>query len=193
MSWTAIVPIKPPGMGKTRLAGCLAAGQRARLIERMLDHVLAALADVPLLEVRLLCPSPPAGWAGHWTADEGRGLNAELEAAARAVPSRLLVIHADLPMLKPREVADLLQAAAGGIAIAPDRHRMGTNAIAVADPSALRFAFGPGSFVAHRRAARGAIIVDRPGLAHDLDTPEDLAALLDGGALGQTIRNALAA
>lgn len=193
MSWTAIVPIKPPALGKTRLAGLLGPDQRARLVGRMRDHVLAVLGAVPDLEIRLLCPTPPAGWAGHWIADAGRGLNAEIQAAAQEVPSRLLVVHADLPMLHADDIDALLSAAKNGIAIAPDRHGTGTNAIALSDSRALRFAFGPDSFASHRRRAPDAIVIDRPGLAHDLDTPDDLAALIGSGRIDSAMRDAIAA
>ena len=193
MNWTAIVPIKPTGLGKTRLAGLLGPDQRARLGERMRDHVLAVLGGIPNLEVRLLCPSPPADWAGHWIADTGRGLNAEIRSAARTVSSRLLVVHADLPMLQADDIKALLGAAKNGIAIAPDRHGTGTNALALADPRALRFVFGPDSFARHRRQAPDAIVIDRPGLAHDLDTPDDLAVLLGSGPIDSAMRDAIAA
>jgi 2-phospho-L-lactate guanylyltransferase len=47
---------------------------------------------------------------------------------------------------------------------------------------AIPFRFGPGSFDAHLAAARAAgvptAVVERPGLAFDLDTPADLERLL---------------
>jgi 2-phospho-L-lactate guanylyltransferase (CobY/MobA/RfbA family) len=49
----------------------------------------------------------------------------------------------------------------------------------------MGFRFGSGSFVAHQGAARAAgiepVVVDRPGLAFDLDTPADLARWLELG------------
>ena len=63
------------------------------------------------------------------------------------------------------------------MAIAPDRHRTGTNGLLLFPPEEHDFAFGPGSFQQHLRLARNRgryiAIVDRPGLAYDLDTPED--------------------
>jgi 2-phospho-L-lactate guanylyltransferase (CobY/MobA/RfbA family) len=49
-------------------------------------------------------------------------------------------------------------------------------------PGVIQFHYGPGSCSAHQRAAREAGIDVRvlrlPGLALDIDTPEDLVALL---------------
>ena len=66
--------------------------------------------------------------------------------------------------------------------IAPDRAARGTNALLVAPPLALGPGFGEESFARHRRLAERAdltlAIVERPGLALDLDTPADVALLL---------------
>ena len=70
-----------------------------------------------------------------------------------------------------------------GVAIAPDKTGRGTNALALRPPDALRFSFGIDSFAKHRAAAGALpfVVVDRPGLAFDLDTPEDLARWLEMG------------
>ena len=61
--------------------------------------------------------------------------------------------------------------------IAPDQQEQGTNALALAPPDPDFFRFGPDSFQAHLEAAkaRGMTmrILRRPGLAQDLDTPEE--------------------
>ena len=66
------------------------------------------------------------------------------------------------------------------VAIVPDRHGTGTNALAIAPPDAFAPSFGPGSLERHVSAARDAGLVHRvepvPSLALDVDTPEDLAA-----------------
>ena len=61
--------------------------------------------------------------------------------------------------------------------IAPDEQEQGTNALALTPPAADFFKFGPDSFQAHLAAARArklaVRILRRPGLALDLDTPEN--------------------
>ena len=123
------------------------------------------------------------GWSGGFFTDVGRGLTAERGAAAMVLGAKpLLAIHADLPLVGSTDIAELLaEASKAGCAIAPDRLGTGTNAIALRDPTGFAFAFGPGSFALHQAAAGGsARIVRRPGLALDIDTPDDLEAW--GGA-----------
>jgi 2-phospho-L-lactate guanylyltransferase len=176
MSWTALVPVKAPASRKMRLADKLAPVEREWLGAQMLTHVLAVLCDSNNVgDVIVLSPERPMAWAGPFRLDQGRGLNAELAAAARG--PKTLIVHADLPLLGTADIAALTEG--GGIAIAPDRHGTGTNALALAEPGGFGFAFGPDSFGRHCAVAGDrARVVNRPGLALDVDTPEDLAAAL---------------
>ena len=93
--------------------------------------------------------------------------------------SAVLVVPGDLPQLLAEDVAALLALDGAGprVVIAPDRHETGTNALLVRPPGWLAYAFGQGSFQAHQALAaeaRAAVsVLRRPGLAFDLDTPED--------------------
>lgn len=178
MNWTAIVPLKLGVERKSRLAGRLSQPEREQLADRVAQHVLDTLAHVPAISHVVVLAPRPFGDA-EWRKDEGRGLNAELSAARAAIAGPLLVIHGDLPLLAVQDVDALLAAApATGIAIAPDRHGGGTNAVALVDARPFEFAFGPSSRDLH---APGAAEMVRPGLSHDLDTPDDLDALLAAG------------
>jgi len=177
MTWSAIIPLKPPGKRKTRLAARLSAAQRDHLAEAMFHHVAAVLCAVPsILDIALLAESPLPGWPGRWIQDHGRGLNAELcDAAKSRGPRHLLVIHADLPCLAASDILDLTADEARS-AIAPDRHGTGTNALALRGDAAMSFAFGAHSFERHRaQMLRRMRVVKRVGLALDIDTPDDLA------------------
>lgn len=179
MNWTALVPLKHGAERKTRLAGVLMREQRIAMTETMAALLLSCLREVDAIgRTVLLAPAPMAGVT--WRADGGRGVNGEL-AAYRAEHPReaLLVIHPDLPDVTPSDIAALLAATADGrIAIAPDRHGTGTNALALPAGAAIGFAFGPDSCARHRAAAGNrAAIVERHGLAFDIDEPEDLALM----------------
>ncbi|HVT27750.1 MAG TPA: 2-phospho-L-lactate guanylyltransferase [Lacipirellulaceae bacterium] len=178
MRWATIVPVRPFAQGKTRLAGALAAEERAQLSEYLLAHVTTVLSSVPAVsEVILLSQLRPHRWRGRWLKDTGCGLNAELQRVAAGVVSPIVVIHADLPLLSKADVEALITAADVDVAIAPDRHDTGTNAIALPRERKFPFSFGPGSFSKHLAAGNGcAKIVRRLGLALDIDTPDDLAA-----------------
>jgi 2-phospho-L-lactate guanylyltransferase len=122
----------------------------------------------------------------------GMGLNPGLDqarAAALADGVELLgVLHGDLPNLSSDDVRALLAAAGEtrAVAIAPDRGGTGTNGLALQPPEIIGFRFGAGSLAAHREEALAAGIepamVQRAGLAFDLDTPQDLARWLELGS-----------
>jgi 2-phospho-L-lactate guanylyltransferase len=91
----------------------------------------------------------------------------------------IVVLSSDLPNITTGDVA-ALRATIGdtpGCTIAPDEQEQGTNALALTPPEADFFTFGPESFQAHLAAARArklaVRILRRPGLALDLDTPEN--------------------
>lgn len=173
--WTALLPFKSSGDRKTRLQSRLDTPQRDALAERLFAHVTQILAAAPAIsEIILISQQPVPGWRHRHIADAGRGLNAELAAVRSSLPAtNLLVIHADLPLLAAADIAALL--ATSGIAIAPDRHGAGTNALALPADEKLPFAFGTDSFARHLAAAgTQANIVRRLGLALDIDTPDDL-------------------
>jgi len=181
--WTAIVPMKQGQARKSRLAPHLSPAQRIRLNEQMTAHVLDQLARVSAISrIVALSPAPPAQAGIGWARDQGRGINVELAALRQGV-SPLLVIHGDLPLLQAADVEALLAAAeTHDLAIAPDRHGLGTNALALGDDRAFRFAFGEGSARAHQAdAGRAAVSVTRLGLSHDVDTVEDLQIAMTHG------------
>lgn len=185
MSWTAVVPLKREDVRKSRLATCLESSARVALSEVMARHVVARLRSIARIsEVVVLSPAPARELPATWRMDHGAGLNAELSSCRSDMVGRpFLVIHADLPVLHESDLEALLDAAVrAGIAIAPDRHGTGTNAVALSGGEAFGFAFGEASLRRHLRAAgAGAALVEREGLALDLDTPEDLAAAKAAG------------
>jgi 2-phospho-L-lactate guanylyltransferase len=162
--------------------------------------VLQALPDDP----RLTLLDEPPEVAGAPGAD---GLNPALQqaqaVAAAAGASHLLILPADLPLLQSADVTALLAALppvgeteaesnadhAAGVVIAPDRGTGGTNALLLSPPDLIAPAFGEDSFVRHRALALsvGAVctVVEREGLALDLDTPADVLALLASGHNGR--------
>ena len=175
--WTAIIPFKPAGARKTRLASRLSAPQRDRLSEALFWNTVAVLATSPTVgEIVLLSRDVMPGWRHGWLRDEGQGLNAGLSLAQRTLRrKRLVVIHADLPFVSLEDFTELVLQAANGCAVAPDRHGTGTNAIALQGLDEFSFAFGAQSFPKHLAQAKGrARSVMRPGLSFDLDTPDDL-------------------
>lgn len=177
INWTAVIPFKGRAARKTRLAGIFSEEQRDRLSYAMFNRTCAVLAGCDAVgEIAVLSDIRPPAWHGRLIGDAGRGLNAELNSLAADLATQcLLVIHADLPLLGPQDIGDLLEAAGrASMAIAPDHAGTGTNAIALVDPAGFAFHFGPNSFVQHVEAGQDrAAIIHRTGLSLDIDTPED--------------------
>lgn len=196
MSARLIVPHRGLASAKTRLASVLDAGERMALAERLLASVLRAARET-VEDVVVISPAvelePLVAEAGaRLVVQHGMGLNQGLDqarAAAIADEIELLgVLHGDLPNLGAEDVRALLAAAQEpiSVAIAPDRAGTGTNGLALQPPGIIGFRFGVGSLAEHREEARAAgvepVIVQRAGLAFDLDTPQDLARWLELGS-----------
>lgn len=192
-----LVPAKPAGQGKTRLAGALGADERERLVAAMLAHVLdTALRCEAVERVLLLGPNRPGLDPRIERLDEAAGgLNAALDATLRHLsrrpdaPDRLIVVHGDLPGL---DIGDLaLMAAVPGhtMGLAPDRHGTGTNALSLPLPQAAgtAFRFGIDSAARHRKEAENQGLTVQTilsgGLEKDIDEPGDL---VDAGHLFST-------
>ena len=184
MSWVAIVPLKQGASQKSRLSQSLDPAQRAALTEALFTRVLSGLfANTAISQVIVLSPVDPLRTGASWVLDEGRGLNEELTLLrARFADRNFLVVHADLPFLESGDLTTLLSAAeTSGVAIAPDKFDLGTNALAMRAESSITFQFGSDSFAKHRAASPDAAIAKSRGLSHDIDTPDDLRAALDAG------------
>ena len=190
MKARAIVPHKALAAAKSRLGGALSADARAALSLALLRHVCGAVCAAPGVEaVLVMTPDAAVGalaaaWGVRTRLDPRAGLNAALAEAVRETdgPGPVLIVAADLPLLRPADVEELVAAAGGGrLALAPSKEGTGTNAVGV--PPGMRFApaYGAGSLAAHRRAARRlgreVMEIHRPGLAFDVDTEADLLAL----------------
>ncbi|MDB5714540.1 MAG: 2-phospho-L-lactate guanylyltransferase [Sphingomonadales bacterium] len=190
MNWTAVVPVKRGTARKSRLAKHLSPDERDQLSDKLVGHVLDALHAAPsITSICILSEAPHADERIGWHPDLGRGLNAELAAfAAEVGMRRLIVVLGDLPLVTSADIEALVEAAEQrGIAIAPDRHFLGTNALAIVNETAFGFSFGADSYRAHREnAGNRATIVARSGLSIDIDTPDDLAFAQAAGFIGRT-------
>ena len=196
-----VVAVKGLELGKHRLAGVLTDAERRQLIALMLGDVLDTLhaaSGVDAVSVLTADRSLLPEGVGHID-DQGFGLNAAVAHAARLLSAAgvrsMLVLPVDLPFVTSVDIAALLTAAKSHNAvIAPDARRSGTNALLLSPPDLIQPRFGAQSFSSHLEAIRSraemrlsvteqavieACVVDRPGLAHDIDLPDDLFALLN--------------
>ncbi len=196
----AIVPVKPLRRGKSRLAGVLNEGQRARLNYAMLENTLQSLRGVPdITQVLVVSRDPSAlALARDYSArtlqeDANPGLNTALIRATRIAQAYsacgVIVVPADLPLLTSEIIQQFLfnNLEHDGIVISPDEKHSGTNALLVRPAGAIQYCFGIGSFHRHIHQAEKAglpvKVFEHPALALDLDLPEDLRKLREMGAL----------
>ncbi len=208
----AVVPIRGLRTTKTRLSPDLDPAARLALVTEMLRRTLVATRDAASIEGTVVVTLDPAV-AGIATAhravglvDVLPGLNEAIRAATLLAMSRdasaVLVLPADLPSVTADRLDALVgtaRAASAGsgagagtgtvsrglVALVPDRHGEGTNALLVAPATLIGPDFGTRSRQAHQAAARaaGATYVEIGGpLTLDVDTPADL--LLASAVLG---------
>lgn len=190
-----VMPVKDRQHAKQRLAGILAAEERRTLFCAMLEDVLSALAASEGLagilvvsrdrEVLRLAPR----YGARVLAEEqnlGHTAASSLGAGtlAREGVAGMLQLPADIPLVTPEDIGALLEVhgEAPAVTLAPSRDERGSNAVACSPADLLPLRFGDDSFFPHLRRARALgiepRIVRRRGLALDIDTPADLAALL---------------
>lgn len=204
MRAAAIVPVKRFAVAKRRLATGLPNERREALVAAALEDVLDAIGAARRVERTIVVSDEPRAAAiaraagAELIPDPGGRIESVAEQAgggghsaaalagiARAVAEGAtcaLLLPGDCPLLEPRELDRLLTGVpARYVAVVPDRHGSGTNALLLSPPEAIRPAFGEGSRARHVAAAREAgvphAVEELPSLALDLDTPADLVAL----------------
>jgi 2-phospho-L-lactate guanylyltransferase len=201
MRATAVIPVKRFGAAKQRLLDALDRPGRAALAKAMLSDVLAATARAELTErvivvtgerraerIALLpAPSPTSPLEVlRDPRDIGHSEAATL-GVVRAIAlgaTCVVLLPGDCPLLDPAELdAALARMRSGRVAIVPDRHGTGTNALLLSPPNAIGPAFGPGSCTRHadraRRAGHEVAIEPIDSLGLDVDTPDDVARLTE--------------
>lgn len=195
MSLWTLVPVKPLNRGKSRLSSVLSEEDRALLNYKMLFNTLESLSGVPEVHRVMVVSRDPAilslarefGFQTLQEDDDASDLNTALKRASVIAQmygaTALLVLPADLPLLKPLAIQAMLKQAGKtpGMVIAPDRHMEGTNAIWFSPPDLIEFRFGQGSFARHLQQAKDmgvpCVVVEEQALELDLDLPDDLTML----------------
>ncbi len=189
-----VIPVKNLANAKQRLAPVLGPEERTALATAMLQDVFEAVASwtrrpqVTVVtgdaEARSL-----ARQCGFELLDdpEEAGESAAVERATRALEVQgtrsLLVIPGDIPLVTAGELEAIYAAAPpAGTVLVPSHDGRGTNAALRTPASLFPLRFGNDSFLPHRAAAQATglplVVLLLPGIALDVDTPQDLAALV---------------
>ncbi|MFJ6195619.1 2-phospho-L-lactate guanylyltransferase [Micromonospora sp. NPDC092111] len=190
--WAVVVPVKRLGAAKSRLRGALPVVPHEELaLALVADTVGAALACPAVAEVLVVTDDPTVaattGAAGARVVPDrpDAGLNAAVRhgvgvaVADAAGPTWVAALTADLPALRPAELAAALRVLAAGppgvrrfVADAP-----GTGTVLLAAPPGVPLVprFGVDSAAAHLAGGAVPLTGDWPTLRRDVDTAADLA------------------
>ena len=187
---TLVIPVKPLASGKSRLGTVLPDTRRSALTLMLLQRVLSCVRNArvplepwvvggdPVLEA--LCRREGV----ECLEELGRDLNETVEQAFLRAFSQgahtAIYLPADLPLLEAEDLEALVHASEGlhKLVLAPAERDGGTNAILVPGGLVFQLQLGDNSFLRHLELAQlngwRCALCQRPGLAFDLDTPEDL-------------------
>lgn len=189
------MPVKVLARAKTRMSGAAGPHRESLALAVATDTVAAALRCDRVRTVIVVTddPRPAADLAALGAVVEpdvpDAGLNPALvhgagRGRALAPDAGVGALSADLPALRPDELARVLDAAAEAPeAFVPDAAGVGTTLYTARPGVPFSPAFGAGSRDAHRaRGARELLMTGVDSVRRDVDTPEDLRAALALGA-----------
>lgn len=203
----AVLPLKDLTTAKSRLSDVLNDEQRAQLtIAMALDLIDTLWRHTEVVNLTIIAGQ-------HWEAFlprrselqilcerdlDATGLNAILEEVVDAqlhdaqqtqTVEHWLLLHGDLPLFCSADIdAVQEQLAIQPLVLCPDDASRGTNALAFHKGARLPLCFGEDSFSKHQQAAKtlqrpwGEVCT--PGLGLDVDTRNDLQALVSAAAVG---------
>lgn len=189
-----LIPIKDTSGAKQRLASVLDQPARTRLAQAMLHDVLSALhtwegcPGVAVVTSDSYAIQLATEYGFQVIRDPNNpGETGAIEMATRVCLERgeqyTLVIPADIPLIQSCEIEEILtNAPKVGTVLAPAADGRGTNAAFRRPANLFPLRFGNDSFKPHRAAAtatgKPCIVLNLPGIAVDVDNPEDLQQLI---------------
>ncbi len=189
-----LLPVKNLSAAKQRLAAVLDQPARTRLAQTMLHDVVGVLAAWPRRPACALVTSDAFAielaqqYDFEIIPDPANSSETDaIEMATRFCVVRgsdsTLVIPADIPLMQASELDQIFASApAEGSVLAPAADGRGTNAAYRRPANLFPLRFGSDSFKPHLAAAQATgkpcIVLQLPGIALDVDNPEDLQQLL---------------
>lgn len=188
-----LVPVKSLSNAKQRLSPVLSPEARLELAQAMCHDVLETLAHWQRRPKVAIVTSDgfACDLAGRFgfdviADDVNPGETGAIEMATRVCADRgadrSLVIPADIPLIEALELQQIVDAAPpAGAVLVPDAAGRGTNAALRAPADLFPLRFGNDSFLPHLAAAKATgldcVVLKLPGIALDVDRPEDLRKL----------------
>ena len=197
-----VVPIKAFASAKTRLSERFDAEQRAALAQASAARVLAAVAGCLQVDMRIAVVETDAAakMARHFEFDviqrtdiygQSLAVGAGFHAAMKHGATNVLTVSADVPLVRPKDIEEMLKPKAPVLVMVSDREGLGTNALRLDPAIEMRLHFGPGSLALHRSEAAElklpVKVIDNPRVRIDIDVPEDIDALETSGPDGRRV------
>lgn len=183
MPTVVVIPVKSFRLAKQRLSPTLDEQQREALGQALAGHTASQVESAGLLPLIVTADPQVAEWATvagfPSLADPGTGLDDAARVGtewAMASDSSWIVLHSDLPLLDRDDVIALDTLSHHGLAPLAPSADGGTSAIG--SIGGFDFSYGPGSFHTHLARLPDAAVVFRVGLAHDVDSPNDLTTAM---------------
>ncbi len=189
-----LVPVKNLANAKQRLSTVLEQASRTELAHAMLTDVVEAIAAFAGDEVALATSDPFATelarqYRFEIIRDEANVSETNaIEMATRACEGRgiesTLIIPGDIPLIEARDIHAIYDASPNtGSVLVPSKDKRGTNAVLRRPAGLFPLRFGNDSFMPHLAAAiatnTSCVVLSLPGIALDIDTPEDLRELAE--------------
>jgi 2-phospho-L-lactate guanylyltransferase len=189
-----LLPVKRLAAAKSRLQEVFDPRQRLELASAMLDDALDLCAAVGFLEWSVVTSDPEVGGRAERRGFEvipdppRGGLNRSLTHAIGELGDKgadsVTIVPADAPLATADELHDLLDTGAlSDVVVVPAERDAGTNGLFLSPPTVLAPRFGESSFSSYVKEAEAArlrcSILPLDGLAVDVDTIEDVTALLE--------------
>jgi 2-phospho-L-lactate/phosphoenolpyruvate guanylyltransferase len=187
-----LVPVKNLVDAKQRLSSILNPEERLALAQAMCEDVLHALACWPSRPAVAVVTNDSfarelaARFNFEVVADDNSGETHAIEMATAICRERgaesTLVVPADIPLIESSELQKIADSAPSrGALLVPDAAGRGTNAAWRSPGDLFPLRFGNDSFLPHLAAAKAAglpcVVLKLPGIARDVDRPEDLREL----------------
>lgn len=189
-----LVPIKNTTGAKQRLSPVLAQRSRTQLAQAMLHDVLSTLhgwknrPSVGIVTSDTFATNLASDYGFHVIPDlDNPGETGAIEMATQFCVEHgedsTLVIPADIPLIQAWELEEVLKhAPEEGSVLVPAGDGRGTNAAFRRPANLFPLRFGNDSFKPHHAAAKATgkpcVVLHLPGIAVDVDNPEDLQQLI---------------
>ncbi len=192
-----LVPVKNLANAKQRLSSVLTPEARQELAQAMCADVLETLARWQHRPAVTVVTSDPfardlaARFGFEVVVDEANpGETGAIEMATRLCRNQgaesTLVVPADIPLIEGAELQSIVDSAPPeGAVLVPDAAGRGTNAALRTPADLFPLRFGNDSFLPHLAAAKATglpcVVLELPGIALDVDRPDDLQELAGAG------------